>query len=92
MKKFQVIFLPSGRRGEIPQGETVLEASRELGVGIESICGGKRSCGKCKVKRVQGDLSLFTEEEGKLITESERVDGYRLGCAAKVLGNVEIFI
>jgi uncharacterized 2Fe-2S/4Fe-4S cluster protein (DUF4445 family) len=53
MKKFQVIFFPSGRRGEFPEGETVLEASRELGVGIESLCGGKRSYGKCKVKWVQ---------------------------------------
>jgi len=92
MKKFQVIFLPSGRRGKIPEAKTVLEASRELGVGIESLCGGKRSCGKCKVKRVQGDLSPFTEEEGKLITESERTEGYRLGCAAQILGNVQVFV
>ena len=92
MKEFHVIFLPSGRRGEVPEGKTVLEASRELGVGIESLCGGNRSCGKCKVKWVQGDLSPFTEEEAKLITESERVEGYRLGCAAQILGNVQIFI
>jgi len=92
MKKFQVIFLPSGRRGEILERKTVLEASRELGVGIESLCGGKRSCGKCKIKWVQGDLSPFTEEEGKLITESERTEGYRLACAAQILGNVQIFV
>ncbi len=92
MKKFQVIFLPSGRRGEVPEGKTVLEASRELGVGIESICGGKRSCGKCKVRWVKGGLSPFTEEEGKLITESERTEGYRLSCASQILDNVQIFI
>jgi uncharacterized 2Fe-2S/4Fe-4S cluster protein (DUF4445 family) len=92
MKKYQVIFLPSGRRAEVPEGKTVIEASRELGIGIESLCGGKRSCGKCKVKWVEGDLSPFTEEEGKLITESERTEGYRLGCAAQILGNVQIFI
>jgi uncharacterized 2Fe-2S/4Fe-4S cluster protein (DUF4445 family) len=92
MKKFQVIFLPSGRRGEVPEGKTVLEASRELGVGIESLCGGNRSCGKCKVKWVEGNLSPFTEEEGKLIAESERTEGYRLGCAAQILGNVQILV
>jgi uncharacterized 2Fe-2S/4Fe-4S cluster protein (DUF4445 family) len=92
MKKFLVIFLPSGRRGEVLEGKTVLEASRELGVGIESLCGGNRSCGKCKFKWVQGNLSPFTEEEGKLITESERAEGYRLGCAAQILGNAQIFI
>ena len=92
MKKFHVIFLPSGRRGEVPEGKTVLEASRELGIGIESLCGGKKSCGKCKVKLVQGDLSPFIKEETKFIEESERAEGYRLGCAAQILGNVQIFI
>ena len=92
MKHFQIIFLPSGRRGDVPEETTVLEASREMGVGIESVCGGKKSCGKCKVKWVQGDLSPLTEEEGKLMTESERIEGYRLACAARVLGNVQIFI
>jgi len=92
MKKFQVIFLPSGRRGEALEGKTALEASRELGVEIESLCGGNRSCGKCKVKWMEGLLSSFTEEEGKLITELERAEGYRLGCAAQILGNVQIFI
>jgi uncharacterized 2Fe-2S/4Fe-4S cluster protein (DUF4445 family) len=92
MKKSQVIFLPSGRRGEISEGKTVLEASRELGVGIESLCGGKGSCGKCRVKWIQGNLSPFVKEEDKFITESERADGYRLGCAARILGDVQIFI
>jgi uncharacterized 2Fe-2S/4Fe-4S cluster protein (DUF4445 family) len=41
---------------------------------------------------VQGDLSPFTEEEGKRITEFERSEGYRLGCAAQILGNVQIFV
>ncbi len=92
MKTFQVTFLPSGRRGQIPEGKTLLEASRELGIGIESLCGGNRSCGKCKVKWVQGDLSPFTDEERALIADSERNDGYRLSCTAQIFGNVQIFI
>jgi len=92
MNKFQVIFLPSGRRGEILEGKSVLEASRELGVGIESLCGGKRICGKCKVKWVQGDLSPFTQDEEKFITESERTEGYRLACATQILENAQIFV
>ena len=43
MKTCKVIFQPSGRRGEILEGKTLLEASRMLGVGIESVCGGKKS-------------------------------------------------
>ena len=45
----QIVFQPSGRRGEIEAGKSVLEAARTLGVGIEAACGGARVCGKCRV-------------------------------------------
>lgn len=92
MKKFQVIFQPSGGRGEVLEGTTILEASRELGAEIESLCGGIKRCGKCKIKLVEGRLSPFTDEESKLITEAEKADGYRLGCAAQIEGDVLVFI
>jgi uncharacterized 2Fe-2S/4Fe-4S cluster protein (DUF4445 family) len=104
MKMHQVIFQPSGRRGEIPEGKTVLEASRSLGVGIESVCGGKKSCGKCRIRIESGifdrfgitslpdHLSPFTEEEGKLIGEKERAAGFRLACAAAIQGDVLIVV
>lgn len=38
-----VIFQPSGRRGEVPKGITVIEASRLLGVDVEALCGEKES-------------------------------------------------
>ncbi len=91
-KKVQLVFQPSGRTGEVSQGKTIIEASRELGVEIESLCGGVGNCGKCKVKLVKGRLSPFTEEEAQLITESERAEGYRLSCAARIEGNVFIYV
>ena len=104
MKMPQVIFQPSGRRGEIPEGKTVLEASRFLGVGIESVCGGKQSCGKCRI-RIKSEpfarlgitshpdhLSPFTEEEGEFIGEKERAEGVRLACATAIRGDVLIFV
>ena len=92
MKKFQVIFQPSGGMGEVLEGKTVLEASRELGAEIESLCGGIRACGKCKIKLVEGSLSPFMDEEAKFITEKERAEGYRLGCAARIEGDVLILV
>lgn len=92
MKKFQVTFQPSGVRGEVLEGTTILDASRELGVGIESLCGGIKACGKCKVKLVEGRLFPFMEEESKFITEAEKTDGYRLGCAAQIKGDVLVFV
>ncbi len=104
MKTCQVIFQPSGRRGEIPEGKTILEAARILGVGIESVCGGKKSCGKCKIRIDSGNLdrheihpqpdhlSPITEEEEKILTENDRSHGFRLACAANILGDVLIFV
>jgi uncharacterized 2Fe-2S/4Fe-4S cluster protein (DUF4445 family) len=91
-KTFQVIFRPSDRRDEIEEGKTILEASQELGVGIESVCGGVRNCGKCKIKLVEGHLSPFTDEEAEFVTELERTEGYRLSCAAQIEGDVLIYV
>jgi uncharacterized 2Fe-2S/4Fe-4S cluster protein (DUF4445 family) len=104
MKLHQVIFQPSGQRGEVAEGKSVLEASRSLGVDIESVCGGKKSCGKCRIRVESGTfdrfgitslpdhLSPFTEEEGKFIGEEERADGFRLACAAAIRGDLLIFV
>ena len=46
---FKVVFQPSGRSGKVTGGTSVLEAARTLGVGIEAICGGAGTCGKCQV-------------------------------------------
>ncbi|MFB3887122.1 MAG: ASKHA domain-containing protein [Thermodesulfobacteriota bacterium] len=92
MKKFQVVFQPSGRRGEIAEEKSILEVSRDMGVEIESFCGGERNCGKCKVKRIEGILSPFTDEEERFITTPERAEGYRLGCAARIRSDVVIFV
>ncbi|MBN2123018.1 MAG: DUF4445 domain-containing protein, partial [Deltaproteobacteria bacterium] len=104
MKKARVIFQPSGIRGKIRHGISILEASRELGVDIESLCGGKRVCGKCKVRVEKGSfetwgirsspdhLSPFQEQEAIFISDREREAGYRLGCCAEIHGDVRIFV
>ncbi len=102
--KVKVIFQPSGRRGEVPKDVTLIEASRLLGVDIESLCGEKKVCGKCKIRVEEGffekfgiessgsHLSGWQEEEEKYINAEERKKGYRLGCVSKVEGDVLIFV
>ena len=53
-KKHKVIFQPSGRRGEVEEGQTLLQAAQSLGVDIEALCGNKKVCGKCKVRIEEG--------------------------------------
>ncbi len=57
------------------------------GLPLEQPCGGRGTCGKCKVL-VEGELSPFDEAEQKLLSSAERSAGYRLACRARVLGDV----
>ncbi len=103
MKKYKVIFQPSGRRGEIGEGKTLLEAAQVLGVDIEGLCGKKKVCGKCKVRIEEGyfekdninsgmaHLSPTTEDEFKHI-KPEDGPGIRLACTAEIAGDVKVFV
>lgn len=103
-KKVTVIFQPSGKRGQVERGKTILQAAQDLGVPIESVCGGKQTCGKCRVRMEKGfftrealesrieNLTPFTAEESKFIDEREREAGYRLACRAELKGDVLIYI
>jgi len=55
--EFQVIFMPSGRRGLAPSGQSLLDAARQMGVDIESICGGRLTCAKCRVCVEEGNFA-----------------------------------
>jgi len=102
-KKHKVIFQPSGRRGEVEDGKTILEAAQALGVDIEGLCGNKKVCGKCKVRIEEGyfekdnidsgmaHLSPLTEAEKKHI-KPEDGHGIRLSCTAEVHGDIKVFV
>ena len=45
-----VVFTPSGKRGRFALGTPVLTAARQLGVDIDSVCGGRGICGRCQVR------------------------------------------
>lgn len=102
--KARLIFQPSGRRGEVDKGMTIIEASRRVGVDIEALCGEKKVCGKCKVRIEEGfyekygiqssrtNVSPWMEEEEKFVNAEQRELGYRLGCCAKIEGDLLIFV
>ena len=51
-----VVFSPSGKQGRFPTGSTVLQVARELGVDLDSICGGRARCGRCQVDIMDGEF------------------------------------
>ena len=97
-----VIFTPSGKRGRFPAGTPVLTAARQLGVDLDSVCGGRGICSKCQVTPSYGEYSKHgvTVRDGALSewnAVEERYDskrglkpGRRLGCQAQVMGDVVI--
>ncbi len=97
-----IVFSPSGKRGRFPLGTPVLQAARELGVDIDSICGGRARCGRCQVEAVEGSFAKenivsssdhLTEmgESEQYCLERGRLDpGNRLSCQVKILGDVRI--
>lgn len=99
-----VIFQPSGRRGTVAKGLNLIEASRLLGVDIETLCGEKKVCGKCKVRIEEGmfekygivskrsHVSPWQVEEEKHINAAERQAGYRLGCMTRIEGDLLVFV
>ena len=52
-----ILFMPSGKRGRFPEGTTVLEAARQLGVYVESVCGGRGTCGRCQIEVQEGQFA-----------------------------------
>jgi len=98
-----VILMPSGRRDQVPEGKSLLEAADAMGVQIESICGGKQTCGKCHVIVEEGlfekhkidsradHLSPKKDEEKHLLKKMD-LDGQRLACAAYPLGDLLITV
>jgi uncharacterized 2Fe-2S/4Fe-4S cluster protein (DUF4445 family) len=103
-KKHMVIFQPSGSRGNIEDGKTIMEASRELGVGIEGLCGENATCGKCKVRIEEGYFEKYGVEskttsvtpagagDKKLLNQQQLQQNYRLACQARIQGDIVIFV
>ncbi len=81
-----MIFQPYGKRLRIAKEKTLLEAAREAGIMISSICGGHGVCGKCRVVVRNGreSLSPLSENEAFLLSKDHVNGGFRLACQATV--------
>ena len=83
-------FEPVGRRGECPEGISLLDCARQLGVELVNFCGGAGSCGRCIVQVLSGDVSKPTSGEIECLTAKKVAAGYRLACRAIPLGDCKV--
>ena len=74
---------------ECNAGDNLLELARRANVAIDAPCSGNGSCGKCRVKLLEGELDSL---KSRHISEEEYDAGWRLACCSKVMGDVTIFV
>lgn len=91
MKSFQITLLPENRKLKVSENEFLHSALTDAGVHIESTCGGKGTCGKCKVKVVEGTNTL-AKDPGKKLSHDDIEAGWRLACLIPVEEDLTIWL
>ena len=82
-RKLEVTYLPFDRTTRVPSGTTVFSAAHWIGLPIDSTCGGRGTCGKCKVRVVRGLGDPETADHRQLRPQ-EIAEGWRLSCQAQI--------
>ena len=78
---------------EVEDGVTLLEAvSRIDDLHLDAPCGGKGTCGKCKVRILNDGLSIPSEKEMEFLSTKEKSLGYRLACMIEVVGDMDVHV
>ncbi len=91
-KHFIVVFNPMNKVVEVERGVTLLDAARDAGIMISSICGGHGECGTCKVILDKGEVSDVSTKYKKWLSPQEVNEGHRLACLTRVMSDCEVTI
>ena len=99
-----VLFMPSGKRGRFAKGTQIIDAARDLGVYVESVCGGRGICGRCQIDIQTGEfakhgitskaenISEFSGKEQRYAEKRDLKEGRRLSCSATIEGDLVVDI
>src|SRR3982751_6211505 len=82
MRKLAVTYQPSATTAHVPAGTTLFHAAHWAGIAIESTCGGRGTCGKCRVRVIDGRADRTLADYRHLSAELD--EGWRLSCQAAV--------
>lgn len=88
----KIDFQPIGKRVSVSPGENLLDAARLAGIELTAVCGGAGSCGQCRIRVLEGDVSPPTSGETLIVTELEIQNGERLACCTTPLSDLKIHI
>jgi len=87
----KITFLPDKKNITVNEGTTILEALESAGINIDTPCGGKGTCGKCKILVIKG-MNMITPVEEKFLSEEEIKKDFRLACQTKIFKDTIIEI
>lgn len=91
-RRLKILFLPSQTQVLCDQGTTILAAARNSGIYLESLCDGLGTCGKCRVRVIEGQTGPRTDSESNFLSNPEKGHGYRLACQTSVLTDTTILV
>lgn len=83
----KVLLNPINRVLEARPGDILLNIMRDAGVRMESLCGGKGLCGKCKVILESGEVEKISKTPDKFLSHEELAGGYYLACMVRLKGD-----
>ena len=90
-KKLEVVYKPFDKVTRVPPGTTLFSAAHWIGLPIDSTCGGRGTCGKCKVQVLEGGAEITTADR-KQLRPIELEAGWRLSCQAKVYQDTTVTV
>jgi len=82
-RKLEVTYRPFDRTTRVPPGTTLFSAAHWIGLPIDSTCGGRGTCGKCKVRVIEGSAEVTTADH-RLLRKEEIEGGWRLSCQTHI--------
>lgn len=89
----KVTFLPLKQTVEARAGDSILETALAHDIPLHHACGGYCACTTCQIRVIEGsqNLSGMEEEETERLERADDVSpNSRLGCQAKVQGDVVV--
>lgn len=81
-----VTFSTNNKSAKIHAGQTVLELSEELGIGIQNSCR-VGTCGICKVRMTSGEVEMAVQDS---LDDADKANGMILACQAKPTGDIAV--
>ncbi|HSD84780.1 MAG TPA: ASKHA domain-containing protein [Anaerolineae bacterium] len=89
---FEIDFEPIGKRVEVPPSTDLLDAARQAGIGLASVCGGEGTCGRCRVVIMSGHVTPPVDADRRFLSQLELTSGQRLACRCQIYSNVKVHV